>query len=452
MKEKLLRSLPKVSELMEKFKGEGEEVYVKQAIRQVLAEVRQEIILGKRDKLDDLENLIKQRIKELSSTKLKRVVNATGVIINTNLGRSVLPQVVADFIEQIATHYSNLEYNLQEGRRGSRQSIVEEYLKELTGCEDAMVVNNNASAVFLVLNSLAKDKEVIVPRGELVEIGGSFRIPDIMRMSGAKLVEVGTTNKTKLRDYQSAISENTALIMKVHRSNFYMEGFTEEVSLKDLLSLGHPVYYDAGSGAMLDLKSLGINVEEPSFVETISLGVHIVSGSGDKLLGGPQAGIILGKKEFVERIKSNPLSRIVRIDKLTLAGLEATLRLYIEGRYSEIPTIRMLTLSESELKRRAFRLIKRLKGIKSLDIRVIKDVSQCGGGTLPNLYMPTYCVAIKHKHLSTNKLQEKLRKAEIPIVCRVKDDNILVDTRTLLPDDYAYIEKTFKSLLEQEEE
>ncbi len=443
MKEKLLRSLPKVSELMQKFKGEGEEVYVKQAIRQVLAQVRQEIISGKRDKLDDLENLIRQRVKELSSTKLKKVVNATGVIINTNLGRSVLPQVVADFIKQIATHYSNLEYNLQEGRRGSRQSIVEDYLRELTGCESAMVVNNNASAVFLVLNTIAKDREVIVSRGELVEIGGSFRIPDIMRMSGAKLVEVGTTNKTKLRDYQSAINEKTALIMKVHRSNFYMEGFTEEVSLKDLLSLGHPVYYDAGSGAMLDLKSLGINVEEPSFVESISLGVHIVSGSGDKLLGGPQAGIILGKKEFIERIKSNPLSRIVRIDKLTLAGLEITLRLYLEGKHKEIPTIRMLTAKEEELKKKANKIAKKLRKLKNLEVRIIRDMSQCGGGSLPELYLPTYCVAVKHKHLSVNKMHELLRSAETPVICRIKDDYLLIDTRTVLDDDYTYIFRAF---------
>jgi len=324
--------------------------------------------------------------------------------------------------------------------------LVEELLVDLIGCESAHVVNNNAGAVFLVLNTHARDREVIVSRGELVEIGGSFRIPDIMRASGAILVEVGTTNKTRLQDYKNAISPNTALIMKVHKSNFYMEGFVEEVKAEELLSLGLPVYYDAGSGLLMDLRTLGINYKEPSFEELIKKGLHLVSGSGDKLLGGPQAGLILGKREFVEPLKKNPLSRVLRIDKLTLSALEHTLRLYREERYEEIPTLRMLSTPEEELKKKAKKVAKHLKNVEGLSVFIVRELSVCGGGSLPELKLPTYCVAIKHQRISPQELYKWLLKQEPPVVGRLRDDLLLLDMRTVLEEDIKPLISVLKGL------
>lgn len=441
----LFRQIPQVSKLLEDFSKYPQEV-AKRAIREVLQKVREEIKEGKRQSLEDLHKLIEERIKELSTTSLRRVINATGVVINTNLGRSILAEEVAEFVKGIATHYSNLEYDLYEGKRGSRLSHVEGLLKDLTGAESAHVVNNNAGAVYLVLNTLAYGKEVVVSRGELVEIGGSFRIPDIMKASGANLVEVGTTNRTRLSDYERAIGPQTALLMKVHRSNFYMEGFVEEVKAKELLSLGLPVYYDIGSGSLVDLKELGIRSEEPSFLECIKDGIHVVSGSGDKLLGGPQAGIILGKREFVEKIRKNPMSRALRIDKLTLAGLEMTLRLYIKGEHYKIPTLRMLLYSPQELKRRANNLAKKLKRFRNLRVMVFKDFSPCGGGALPELFFETYCVAIRHKELSSSELEKRLRRAEPPVITRLKEDMVVLDVRTIEEKDIKDILRVFESL------
>ncbi|RME09455.1 MAG: L-seryl-tRNA(Sec) selenium transferase, partial [Aquificota bacterium] len=406
------------------------------------------LIQGRRQSLEDLRSLIEARIRELSSTSLRRVINATGVVINTNLGRSPLAEEVAEFIKEVAMGYSNLEYDLYEGRRGSRLSHLEGLLKDLTGAEAVHVVNNNAGAVYLVLNSLACGKEVVVSRGELVEIGGSFRIPDIMRASGARLVEVGTTNRTRLSDYEKAIGPDTALLMKVHRSNFYMEGFVEEVQPEDLLSSGLPVYYDMGSGSLLNLKELGIKTEEPSFSECIKKGIHIVSGSGDKLLGGPQAGIILGKKEHVEKVRKNPMSRALRIDKLTLAGLEMTLRLYMRGEYTKIPTLRMLLSSPEELRKKAIALARRLRKLRRLKVAVLKDFSRCGGGALPELLLETYCVAVRHQVLSTPELEKRLRGSEPPVVARLKEDMLLLDVRTLQERDFPDIVRAFERMEE----
>ncbi|MCX8060886.1 MAG: L-seryl-tRNA(Sec) selenium transferase, partial [Aquificaceae bacterium] len=272
----LLRQIPQVSKWLEDFKGKYPEELVKRAAREVTDRVRREIKEGKRDTLEDLRQLVEERVRALSSASLKRVINATGVVVNTNLGRSVLAQEVGEFVKEVATRYSNLEYDLQEGRRGSRLSHVEGLLAELTGAEGVHVVNNNAGAVYLVLNTLAYGKEVVVSRGELVEIGGGFRIPEIMRASGARLVEVGTTNRTRLSDYEKALSPETALVMKVHRSNFYMEGFVEEVQARELLSLGLPVYYDVGSGSLLELSRFGLKSQEPSFGACLRQGVSLV--------------------------------------------------------------------------------------------------------------------------------------------------------------------------------
>ena len=441
----LLRQIPSVSRLLEEFKGYPQEI-AKRAIREVLSRVREEIKEGKRQDLKDLHRLIEYKIRELSCTNLKRVINATGVIINTNLGRAPIAKEVAQFIKEIAQSYSNLEYDLGEGKRGTRLSHVEGLLKDLTKAEAVHVVNNNAAAVYLVLNTLAFGKEVIVSRGELVEIGGSFRIPDIMKASGARLVEVGTTNRTRLSDYEKAISEETALLMKVHRSNFYMEGFVEETKIEELLKLGLPVYYDIGSGVLIDLRELGINTEEPSFTECIKKGVHIVSGSGDKLLGGPQAGIILGRAEYIQRMKKNPMSRALRVDKLTLVGLEGTLRLYMKGEYENIPVLSMLLQRPEELKRKAKRLSKRLRSIKDLEVHILREFSACGGGAMPELLLETYCVGIRHKNLSTSELERRLRNLEPPIVARVKEDMLLLDVRTLSHEDMEDIAKVISQL------
>jgi L-seryl-tRNA(Ser) seleniumtransferase len=443
----LLRKIPQVSKLIEEYgKVHGDSPLLRMAIKSAIDKVRREVLEGKRSHLEDLGLVIEEELKRLKRTNLRRVINATGVVVNTNLGRSVLSEETANFIKEIATHYSNLEFDLEEGKRGSRVRLVEELLVDLIGCESAHVVNNNAGAVFLVLNTHAKEREVIVSRGELVEIGGSFRIPDIMRASGAILVEVGTTNKTRLQDYKNAISPNTALIMKVHKSNFYMEGFVEEVKAEELLSLGLPVYYDAGSGLLMNLRKLGINYEEPSFEELIKKGLHLVSGSGDKLLGGPQAGLILGKREFVEPLKKNPLSRVLRIDKLTLSALEHTLRLYREERYEEIPTLRMLSTAEEELKKKAKKVAKYLKNVKGLSVSTVRELSVCGGGSLPELKLPTYCVAIKHQRINPQELYKWLLKQEPPVVGRLRDDLVLLDMRTVLEEDIKPLISVLKGL------
>ncbi len=448
--DRLLKEIPQISKIINTFRKKYPEEYIKRAGREITQRYRKEIREGKRTSVEGIYEDIERRIRELQGTNLKKVINATGIVINTNLGRAPLSKEVLEFIEKIAGGYSNLEFDLESGDRGSRNAHIEEYLCDLTGAESAFVVNNNAGAVYLVLNTLAWGKEVIVSRGELVEIGGSFRIPDIMKSSGAVLREVGTTNKTKVSDYELAINENTALLMKVHRSNFYMEGFVQEVSLKELAELGEkhriPTYYDAGSGLLIDLKRFGIYSKEHSFRECIEMGIDIVSGSGDKLLGGPQAGIILGRKTYVGKIKKNPMARALRIDKMTLSGLEMTLKLYVEGKYESIPVIRMLTESENKLRKRAQRLKRLLKDINGLEAKVIKDRAKPGGGSLPGLEIPTYCVALKHKELSAEELSKRLRNSDPPVIGRIKKDTFLLDVRTVFDEDLKLIRRVLSEL------
>ncbi|WP_457600344.1 L-seryl-tRNA(Sec) selenium transferase [Hydrogenivirga sp.] len=449
--ERLLREIPQVAKVLEHFKGRYPESLIKKAAREVSELYREEIRSGKRKSVREIYSDIEKRIEELLSTNLRRVINATGVVINTNLGRAPLAEEVLAFLEDVAGGYSNLEYDLISSGRGKRNSHVEGLLCELTGAESAFVVNNNAGAVYLVLNTLAKGREVILSRGELVEIGGSFRIPDIMENSGAILREVGTTNRTKAEDYERAINENTALLLKVHRSNFYMEGFTREVSLEELSQLGKrhgiPTYYDAGSGLLIDPQRLGLKVEELSFEECLKKGIDLVSGSGDKLLGGPQAGIILGRREIVERIKGNPMARALRIDKLTLSALEKTLRLYLEGRHREIPVLRMLSQTEGELKRRARRLARALKNTNGLRIEVAKDRAKPGGGSLPELELDTYCVALTHDIMSAEDISARLRRANPPVVGRINRGRLLLDMRTISDREVRDIVKAITSLL-----
>ena len=421
-----------------------------EAVRRGLDHLRQTIITARDPaKLDEsifsFEHLFPQFMEEIENQvnpRLRRVINATGVVIHTNLGRSLLHEDAIEHIAGVSRHYSNLEFNLVQGKRGSRYTHVEQILCRLTGGEAALVVNNNAAAVLLVLNTIAAGREVIVSRGQLVEIGGAFRIPDVMNRSGAILREVGTTNRTYLSDYEAAIGEGTALILKVHTSNFRIMGFTSEVELRELAELAHshhlPVMEDLGSGCLIDLSKYGLD-REPTAQEAIKEDADVVTFSGDKLMGGPQAGIILGKGEYVERIKVNPLNRALRIDKLTLAGLESTLLLYLDETRAarEIPTLRMLTYSHDELRKRAQRLSRKIRARipTGLRIGVRDDVSQVGGGAYPVQLLPTKVIYLKPDHGSALQLERKLREGKPPIIARVSKEEVLLDVRTIGDDE-----------------
>lgn len=371
-----------------------------------------------------------------SNYKLRKVINATGVVLHTNLGRARLSERAMKHITDTASAYSTLEYNLALGERGSRHDLVEEYVKLLTGAEAALVVNNNAAAVFLVLKALATNKEVIVSRGELVEIGGSFRISEIMEESGARLIEIGTTNKTHLQDYNRALTENTGLILKVHKSNFTLLGFTQEVATEELVALAKerniPIYEDLGSGTLFDFKEIGIS-SEPTVQKKVQCGIDIISFSGDKLLGGPQAGIIVGKKEYIDAMKRHQLARVLRVDKFTLAGLEATLKTYIAGREEvEIPTVRDIVTSKEKILQKAEFFVKQVQATcPACEFSIEKDISRVGGGTMPDVALDTYVVKIAHPKMKSEFLAKKLRAYETPIIVRVKKEAVLVDFRTV---------------------
>ena len=385
---------------------------------------------------------------------LRRVVNATGIVVHTNLGRSLLSRESISNLMDLAGHYSNLEFNLSQGRRGSRYSAVEDLLCELTGAESAMVVNNNAGAVFLCLETLASGKSVVISRGQLVEIGGSFRIPDVMAKSGAILKEVGTTNRTHFQDYEKAIEHNTGLLLKVHTSNYSIVGFKAEVSLEDLVTLGKryriPVMEDLGSGTLIDFSKYGW-IKEPTVQESINAGVDVVTFSGDKLLGGPQAGIILGRKVHIDRIKSNPLTRALRIDKLTLGALESTLRHYRDPEKAvlQIPTLRMLTRPLGEIQNQAEALAEKLNQMEGgrVRARVVDLASKAGGGSLPLLELPSKCVSVAVEGKSENDIELFMRTAEPPVIGRIENDRFVMDLRTVQDEDLTWIEKAFAGLL-----
>ncbi len=385
---------------------------------------------------------------------LRPVVNATGIVVHTNLGRSLLANEAVQRLQTVCQAYTNLEYDLSRGRRGSRYVHAEEILKEITGAEAALVVNNNAAAVLLVLNTLAKGREVVVSRGQLVEIGGSFRIPDVMAGSGAILREVGCTNRTHLRDYENAINEQTALLMKVHCSNYRVIGFTAEVPVEKLVALAHDkglyVVEDLGSGSLVDVSPYGLPTE-PTAQGALKAGVDVVTFSGDKLLGGPQAGIILGRPEIIEKCRKNPLTRALRVDKMTLAALEATLRLYRDPRhaFASIPTLRMIAASAETLKTRAEELAGRLSSLgldHKMTVTVEKNVSQVGGGSLPEHHLPTYVVSVQPRKESTTRLEKALRGYSPPIIGRIEADKFLMDVRTLQEKDLEVIEEAFRRL------
>ncbi len=452
LRQQVLRKIPSVDELLSRPEIESilkvhPRAVVVEAIRKGLGRLREDLLRRPPSEIDEsifsfdsIYPRIQKELLLLVQPKLRRAINATGIVIHTNLGRSPLHPLALKHIHDISRAYSNLEYDLHLGERGDRHSHVEGILCRLSGAESAMVVNNNAGAVLLALNTLAEGREVIVSRGELVEIGGAFRIPDVMKRSGALLKEVGTTNRTHLADYQKAIGSQTALLLKVHTSNFRILGFTSSVSLPELVQLGRqyeiPVMEDLGSGCFIDLSQYGLE-KEATVPEAVATGVDVVTFSGDKLLGGPQAGILLGKKTVVDAMKINPLTRALRIDKLTLAALESTLLLYLDEKKAmeEIPTLRMIGLDLNQLKRKARRLSKRLAGLKGADVWIREDVSQVGGGALPLQNLPTIVLAIKPSKISVNQFEESLRRGDPPIIGRIVKDELLLDMRTVFDDE-----------------
>jgi len=458
----LLQAIPKVDEFLAVLVGSGYEITspVKEAVRAVLEECRGAILAGTLTRKSDLapvrlRGLFETRLREQARPNFIRVINATGVVIHTNLGRSVLPSEAMSWIAEIGSGYSNLEFDLATGRRGSRYSLVEELLCRLTGAEAGLVVNNNAAAVLLALDTLAKGRQVVVSRGQLVEIGGSFRIPEVMARSGAQLVEVGATNRTHLRDYQAALAEETALLLKVHTSNYRIIGFTSEVPLAELVELGRqhklPVMEDLGSGCLVDLSCYGL-MKEPTVREVVATGVDVVTFSGDKLLGGPQAGLIVGRKEIIERIKRNPLNRALRIDKFTLAGLEAVLRLYLDERQAlaRIPTLAMLSMPEAEIAKKARRLVRLIRQPLEGACRVgtVKTFSRVGGGALPEFDLPTVAVSLHPANFSVNELEQRLRGVAEPIIGRIENDHFLLDLRTVADPEIGRLAATLLKLFE----
>jgi len=416
------------------------------AIRLTLESLRAATARGETDADSFKETALVQAIlTELERGKdpaLRRVINATGVIIHTNLGRAPLAETVIDAVRDAASGYCNLEFDLEKGVRGSRSARVEELLRRLIGAEAAIVVNNNAAAVLLALSSLARGKEVIVSRGELVEIGGSFRIPDVMTQSGAFLREVGTTNRTHPRDFRSAVTPDTALLLKIHTSNFKIVGFTADVSVAELADIGRenaiPVMVDAGSGNIVDLSPLGIQ-GEPTIREYLDAGADVVTFSGDKLLGGPQAGIIVGRKACLDAMKTHPLYRALRVDKLTLAALDGTLRLYADERQASlmIPVLRMLTMRPEELADRARLIARRMRRALPSDVTVkaIPGFSQVGGGSLPEVGLPTTLVSVSIPGITPQNLDLRLRTGTTPIVGRISQGEFLIDVRTVSDDE-----------------
>lgn len=426
--------LDEIKELMNTYT----EVAIKSAIKQYIEEVKQAILNEELIEVPSLSKIVGEvaRIVEKEDkNSLRRVINATGTILHTNLGRSLLSEKIKENIESVAFNYSNLEFDIDNKKRGSRYVHLIDIIKKLTDAEDVLVVNNNAAAVLLTLNTLVKDQEIIVSRGELVEIGGAFRIPEIIKLSGGVPVEVGTTNKTHLKDYENAITEETGALLKVHTSNYKILGFTESVSNEEISYLAREnelvSINDLGSGQFVDFSKFGLPYE-PTVKEILDSGIDIVTFSGDKLLGGPQAGIIVGKKKYIEKMKKNQLTRALRVDKMTLASLEATLKLYLDEKdaLEHIPTLHMISLSKERLFGKADVLKTKLSSL-DFDIRIEEDKAEVGGGSYPASYLESVAVKLTHRKLHATEIERKLLEVEIPIITRIKDNSIILDMRTL---------------------
>ena len=465
MNSKLLRKLPKVDELLmnekviEASSGLLREQVV-DVIRTVIETVRREI-LGSDEALDEsyvsydmVVDKVIQAVRNSHVKSLRRVINGTGVVLHTNLGRAKLSKSAMEAVAEVADKYSTLEYDPVKGGRGSRHVHVEKVIEKITGAEAAMVVNNNAAATMICLAAMGRGKEMVISRGELVEIGGSFRIPEIMEESGAHLAEVGTTNKAKLSDYRGRINENTGAIMKVHTSNYKIIGFTEEVPLKELVKLGReenlPVIYDMGSGLMINLRDYGI--EEPTVREAMADGADIILFSGDKLLGGPQGGVIIGKKKYIDMMKSHPLARILRVDKMTLSAMEATFKEYYddENAKEKIPVLSMLTRSEEKLKTDAEKLLEMIKKeAPALDAKVEATEDVVGGGSAPATVFKGYSVSVQWNEASSQEIERRLRMDALPIIVRINHDKVLFDVRTIAEDEYRIIADRLKRITEK---
>jgi len=464
LKSDLLRALPSVDELLRSAELsrlvalEGHAA-VADAAREVLARVRNEIqqdrldVAGVNLARDGMNEAIHRELRRQAAYSLQPVINATGVILHTNLGRAPLSHAALDHMREVTTQYSNLEFDIEAGERGKRDVHVQRLFARLFGGASestTVVVNNNAAAVLITLNALAEGGEVIVSRGELVEIGGSFRIPEVMAKSGALLREIGTTNRTRIADYERAITERTRLLLRVHRSNFEIVGFAEQPALGELVALGRkhniPVVEDLGSGALFDLRTLGIH-NESTVAESLSAGVDVVTYSGDKLLGGPQAGLITGRSGLVARIRSNPLFRALRVDKLTYAALEATLMAYLRADYGAVPALRFMTVPADELRRRAEALAGKLRTeAPHLEIEIVETQSILGGGAAPTATLSSVALAVTRSGSHPDQLASALRKSKPPIIARIVDDRVLLDLRTVLPEQDADIARLLMAL------
>ena len=458
----LYTKIPKVDQLLnnkkkKKLLEKNSKNLVMECIHEELNHVRNMISKKENEDLilkyiENLSSNIEKKLNYKKEFKLKKVINATGVVIHTNLGRSALNEEIFNNVKNVSIGYSNLEYDLEKGTRGSRYSHLTDSIKKITAAEDCIVVNNNAAAVMLILSTMAKGKNVITSRSELVEIGGSFRIPDVCRESGAELKEVGTTNKTHLSDYENAIDENTAALFKVHQSNFKIFGFTESVSSVEMKSLKEkyniPIIEDLGSGVLIDLSKYGLT-HEPTVQECIQNGVDVVSFSGDKLLGGVQAGIIVGKKEYIEKMKKNQLTRALRVDKFTISALEVVFSYYIDENIAikKIPTLKMLTISSSDLYEKAKKLINSFDKNDEFSFDIIDIDSEVGGGSLPTQNLPSKAVRVFSKSFSENDLEVFLRKRKIPIISRIFKGHLIFDVRTIFEDEFSLINDALNSLL-----
>jgi L-seryl-tRNA(Ser) seleniumtransferase len=460
---KLLRNLPKIDrvlhDLQSKISADIPPVLIKLAVQNTIDTKRKLILSGELKNLptkqEEWEEIFISAIHQKNRPNYQRVINATGVVVHTNLGRSLLGTESVAALQTAGGCYTNLEYDLSTGKRGSRYSLVEEILCDLTGAESAIVVNNNAAAVLLALNTLSFHSETIVSRGQLVEIGGSFRIPDVMSRSGALMVEVGATNRTHLSDYEEVIGENTSLLLKVHTSNFRVIGFTSEVPVVEMVRLGKkysiPVMDDLGSGSLIDLSPWGLP-KEPTVQEIVKDGVDVVTFSGDKLLGGPQAGIIVGRKEIVNRIKKNPMNRALRIDKFTLAALETVLRNYydMDQALRKVPTLAMLTSDSETIKKKGQNILRRLGGAKKNKamIQLLPTISKVGGGAMPEYGLDSWALVLDPGSRSASFLEKHFRSKEIPLIGRIEDEKMVLDLRTVQEADMPLLVdhlKTFSS-------
>ena len=484
-KKELLRGLPKIDEVMKQeslivLSEEKGDLLVTDAVRAVTAGLRAEILALKDNEAEtfDASQLEPLRVAEAAAARVSEdeqlrlfpLINATGTILHTNLGRAPLCKDAVENVARVSCGYSDLEYNVPKGKRGSRHDLVGDLIAELTGAEDAMVVNNNAAATMIVLATLGKGKEIVVSRGELVEIGGAFRIPDIMMQSGAYLQEVGTSNKTRAADYENAIVTKkdleapdfqstdprqgrrfeTGALMKVHRSNYDIVGFTEEASLEELVDIGRkhdlPVIFDMGNGLMLDMSAYGLR--EPNIPASLATGIDVMLFSGDKLLGGPQAGIIVGKKKYIKAMKKHPLARAMRVDKMTFAALEATLMKYRDPKTAlrDIPVLSMISASPQDLKEKAGRLA---DAIKREDPDIITELveveDQIGGGSAPMVRLPGWAVSVRDGKRSADSTERRLRKAEAPVIARINEDRLLLCVRTIAESEIRTVAAAFKN-------